>query len=126
MSSIEYDQVYDNTLRMIGGKSVQDVFEDPLTKEKVDQDLLDRAFKSKTQHEVQKDISHGSTTDDFTPMINAPVSVVLLRVLDVVRRTSEDLYAGKNVQEVFSDDRRLYQGLFVVFTSLCFIILYKA
>lgn len=123
MSSIEYDQVYDNTLRMIGGKSVQDVFEAPLTKEKVDQDLLDRAFKSKTKHEVQKD---GSTTDDFTPMLNAPVSVVLFRVIDVVRRTSEDLYAGKNVQDVFSDDRRLYQGLFFVFTSLCFIILYKA
>lgn len=122
MSSIEYDQVYDNTLRMIGGKSVQDVFEAPLTKEKVDQDLLDRAFKSK--HDVHKE--HEYDTDSFTPMLNAPVSVVLFRVLDVVRRTSEDLYAGKNVQDVFSDERRLYQGLFFVFTSLCFIILYKA
>lgn len=122
MSSIEYDQVYDNTLRSIGGKNANDVFDDPITKEKVDDDLLDRAIK-RDPHQYANENKDDSA---FVPMVKAPVNEVVYRVMNTLITTSNDLYAGKDIRLVLDDDRRLYQGLFLVFTSLCFIILYKA
>lgn len=123
MSSIEYDQVYDNTLRSIGGKNANDVFDDPITKEKVDDDLLKRAIKRDPHHSSKIENENEST---FVPMVKAPVNEVVYRVMNTLITTSNDLYAGKDIRLVLDDDRRLYQGLFLVFTSLCFIVLYKA
>ena len=115
MSSIEYDQVYDNTLRSIGGKNAGDVFDDPITKEIVDDDLLDRAIERDPHH-----VSKIENENTFVPMVKAPVNEVVYRVVTTLMTTSNDLYAGKDIRLVLDDDRRLYQGLFLVFTSLCF------
>lgn len=124
MSSIEYDQVYDNTLRSIGGKNANDVFDDPMTKKMVDDDLLNRAMKRDDLHQLRE--SRDTNDDTFVPMVQAPVNEVVYRMIETLVSTSNDLYAGKDVRLVFDDDRRLYQGLILIVVSLCFIVLYKA
>lgn len=112
--SVEYSDVYDSTLRDIQEGNVDDVYKDIISKERIHMDMLNRIIQQKEDAKLDK------------PMVELPVQNVVYRVFRTLLDVVEDIRARKTVSEVFRSERRLYLGMFLVFSSVCFIVLYKA
>jgi hypothetical protein len=110
--SVEYEDIYNTTM----DKNIfnnDDEYNKLMEKETVVLDTVNRVVNQKELEKTSKS------------MLDSPVNIVVYRVFTVVKNVFKELYNRKPLEEVFRDDRRLYIGLFIVFCSVCFIILYK-
>lgn len=113
-NSVEYSDVYAKTLRNIEEGDVDDVYKDIISKERIHMDMLNRIIQQKEDAKLDK------------PMLELPVHNVVYRVFQTVLDMIEDVRSKRPLSEVFRPERRLYFGMFLVFSSVCFILLYKA
>nr|QOI90430.1 hypothetical protein HWQ62_00294 [Pyramimonas orientalis virus] len=112
MTSVEYEEIYNSTTSdVLYGND--DEYTKLMEKEQIVLDTVNRVVNQKELEQSQKN------------MLDAPVNVVVYRVFVVMKNVFKELYNMKPLDQVFKEDRRLYIGLFIVFCSVCFIILYK-
>ena len=110
--SLEYEDIYNTTM----DKNIfddDDEYNKLMEKETVVLDTVNRVVNQKELEKTSKS------------MLDSPVNVVVYRVFTVVKNVFHELYKKKAITEVFRSDRQLYIGMFIVFCSVCFIILYK-
>lgn len=112
MTSVVYEDIYNTTMDSNIFNN-DDEYNKLMEKEAV---VLETVNRVVNQKEYEK--SHKG-------MLDSPVNVVVYRVFTVMKNVFKELYNRKPIDQVFRDDRRLYIGLFIVFCSVCFIILYK-
>ena len=112
-TNVEYEDIYNTTM----DKNIfnnDDEYNKLMAKEDVVLDIVNRVVNQKEKANSQKS------------MLDSPVNVVVYRVFTVIKNVIKELYNKKPLDQVFRNDRRLYIGIFIVFCSVCFIILYKA
>lgn len=114
MSTVEYEDVYDDVLNKIEKNDVGDVYSEIMTKEKVTLDTLKRLKKKKDEKEELN-----------KSMTNSTVHTVVYRVFITILDIFNDLISMQPLNMVFKVERRIYIGIFLIFISVCFIILYK-
>lgn len=117
MSTLEYEDIYDDMLNNMSKNNdgVDNLYNDIINQELVITDTLKRLSKVERQQ-----------NEENRTMLNSTVQNVVFRTFDTVRAVFLDLVDNRPFGEVFRPDRRIYVGIFVIFLSVCFIILYKA
>ena len=112
MTSVEYEDIYNLTMDN-NIYNDDDEYNKLLNKESVVLDTLNRIVDQKEEDKSNKG------------MLEAPINIVVYKVFKTVEMVSKDLYKRKPIHLIFNKERQLYIGMFVVFCSVCFIILYK-
>lgn len=114
MSTIEYEDVYDDAINKIEKGEVDDVYSEIMTREKITLDILKRIKEKKNDE-----------NDENKIMLESPVNVVIYRTFKTLLDVYKDILSVKPLTHIFSEERRIYIGVFLIFFSVCFIILYK-
>tara|TARA_Y100000389_G_C16994828_1_gene286677 strand:- start:135 stop:479 length:345 start_codon:yes stop_codon:yes gene_type:complete len=112
MTSVEYDDIYNLTME----KNIynnDDEYNKLINKETVVLDTLNRIVDQKEEEKRKKG------------MVDAPINIVVYKVFKTIEMICRELYKRKPIHLIFNKERQLYIGMFVVFCSVCFIILYK-
>jgi hypothetical protein len=112
MANVEYDKIYNLTKESIYDND--DVYDKLMHKEFSALETVNRVVKKKYEEDANKG------------MLYTPVNIVVYRVFDVLKTVAKELYNRKPLKQVFIRERNLYLGVFLIFFSVCFIILYKA
>jgi uncharacterized BrkB/YihY/UPF0761 family membrane protein len=111
-SSVEYDDIYSTTMQSTIYNN-DDEYTTLMNKENVVLDTVNRV------------VNQVETAKHNQSMVDTPVNIVVYRVFKTMTTIFKEIYERKPLGEVFREERRLYVGLFIVFCSVCFIILYK-
>lgn len=112
MTSVEYDDIYNTTIEKTIYNN-DDKYNELMNKESV---VLDTVNRVVNQVETEKNTKN---------MIDTPVNIVVYRVFQTMIAVFKEMSERKPLREIFREDRRIYIGMFIVFCSVCFIILYK-
>ena len=112
MTSLEYDDIYNMTLEnTIYGDD--DEYNKLMTKEKVVLDTINRVVNQKEKEKINK------------TLLDSSVQFVVYKTFLTVKNVLSELYNRKPINQVFNEKRLLYIGIFIIFISVCFIVLYK-
>lgn len=112
MTTVDYDDIYNMTLEdNIYGND--DDYDKLMSKEKVVLDTLNRIVNQKEEQKANN------------AMLDSSVRFVVYKIFVIMKNVISELYKRKPIDQIFNPKRRLYIGIFVVFVSVCFIILYK-
>lgn len=112
-TSVEYDDIYKSAMQNTIYNN-DDEYTALMNKEQVVLDTVNRVVNQvETAKQNQKS------------MVDTPVNVVVYRVFNTITTVFKEIYERKPLGQVLREERRLYVGLFVVFCSVCFIVLYK-
>ena len=114
MSTIEYEDIYDDAINKIEKGDVDDVYSEIMTKEKITLDVLKRLR-----------LKHSDDEDINKTLMNSTVNNVIHKTFKTMLDIYRDMLLTKPLYLVFSIERRIYVGIFLIFLSVCFIILYK-
>jgi hypothetical protein len=112
MTSVEYDDIYNTTMEKTIYNN-DDEYNKLMKKEAVVLDTVNRVV-----NQVENEKTNRS-------MVDTSVSIVVYRVFQIMTAVFKELSMRKPIKEVLTEDRRLYIGMFIVFCSVCFIVLYK-
>lgn len=113
MSTIEYEDIYDDAINKIEKGDVDDVYSEIMTREKITLDALKRLRAQKEDDDTNKGV------------LDTKVSVVIHRTFKTILNVYKDILIGRPLSVIFKSERRIYIGFFLIFLSVCFIILYK-
>jgi hypothetical protein len=108
---IEFEKVYNQTIDTIHNND--DLYTNLMMKEDKVIDMVNRVIDQK-----QKETAEANFQD-------ASIKTIVYRVFTVIFGVMNDIMALKPVSVIFRRSRILYIGIFTVFVSLCFILLYK-
>lgn len=114
MSTIEYENIYDDAINKIDKNDVDDVYTEIMTKEKITLDILKRLKEKKNETEIVNN-----------NVMNSTVNNVIYKTFKTMLDIYNDILSGKSFKNIFKLERRIYIGIFLIFFSVCFIILYK-
>lgn len=109
-ASAEYEDIYLATLNSVND---DDAYHTLMNKEEIVLETVNRMMNKKEMEKNAKGVMY------------TPVNIVVYRVFTIIKNIFQELSEGQSINFVFRAERRLYIGLFLVFCSLCFIILYK-
>ncbi len=112
MTSVEYEDIYNLTMDD-NIHNNDDEYNKLINKESVVLDTLNRIVDQKEEEKSKKS------------MLEAPINIVVYKVFKTVEMVCKEMYKRKPIHLIFNKERQLYIGMFIVFCSVCFIILYK-
>ena len=112
MTSVEYEDIYNLTMDN-NIYNNDDEYNKLINKESVVLDTLNRIVDQKEDEKRKKG------------MVDAPINIVVYKVFKTIEMICREMYKRKPIHLIFNKERQLYIGMFIVFCSVCLIILYK-
>ena len=85
-----------------------------MTREKITLDILKRIKQN------QDDQTH-----EKKEMLESSINIIIYRTFKTLLDVYQDILLMKPLKDIFSEERRMYIGIFLILLSVCFIILYK-
>lgn len=112
MTSLEYDDIYNMTIE----ENIynDDDYDKLMNKEKVVLDTINRVVNQKYEEK------------NNNTMLDSSIRYVVYKIFIIVKNVMSELYNRKPIDQVFTSKRSLYIGIFLVFVSVCFIVLNKS
>ena len=113
MTSLEYDDIYNMTIEE-NIYNNDDDYDKLMNKERVVLDTINRVVNQKYEEK------------NNNTMLDSSIRYVVYKIFIIVKNVMSELYNRKPIDQVFTSKRSLYIGIFLVFISVCFIVLNKS
>jgi Iap family predicted aminopeptidase len=102
------------------------LYQDVIYKKGMDDDLYDDLMKKeKTILKTINKVVNQKENIEFS-FVNSSLNTILKKTIETLVQITSDINNKKDLSEIFKQERRLYIGIMMTFSSIFLIILYKS